>query len=840
MLTKIQKAPPFFLSDQLAWVVFASNIQVVSKCLHNMRMELENDLIALRRLEIEAQAAAEEEKAAAASRSRLQQVTPEEAQALGIPYQAILQLQAESAKSRTHQPATVAVTYQYPDGTIVTNPAHLPDGAKAAEMAAQAHIQQTAELAQQASKRAEEAAIAHVTAAAQAAAALGMPPTSIAAGIPSTIPLEGVGTALLPPRPSPAGEVQQDSQVSPSGLREFQGNGSPHQEDAGNGVGGRATPMARGLPPLPPQPSMRMQLHQQQQVTTRITSTMPTEATPAGGHLSSISQSSQQYTGQQQTSDAPRTMSPLTAAGALAGAGAPPSQAQLTGNTPQLVMGLASHQQTLGSSSMGMQGMPSNIPTMMMLAHQQQQQQLLQKEGSASGLFGANRQGLQTTSMSRTDKDMFRRTKNSSPAQANNRSRSVIRSPFKQAGKLLAAFGLWKDSDEDDEEEEEVMTARRAASEDRCPTMDKELQRLQQTMQEMHLWQQQQQQQMVEVQNRMNGEQLPQMAATPPMTMQQHPQRIGTPAVSPTASTIQPSGGFPSPQLNGDHSFLMSGGAAGTQKMAAYMTPPASARTLPGAAGRSTVYQGPSATARATALQQAQQYQQSTGTTDVTSRTGGGVVSGSFMKSSSTAIQASSFMQSMQQHFAGQPQQAQQPQQFQPQTPQQVYAQQTQEGAASPTLAPLSQTAQGQQGGSFLSRSQATDRESSEERRIRVRSLNEVPAVQLGSQEISNLQQVQQQLEKLSQAQLEAYARQYGLYATPEAAAAAVGGIPLKGVGALASPGVMTQQSAQSYTVMTNNQQSQLSAEQSISQYYQQFQQSVSAQQQQQGLMHHN
>ncbi|OEH74800.1 hypothetical protein cyc_06846 [Cyclospora cayetanensis] len=66
--------------------------------------------------------------------------------------------------------------------------------------------------------------------------------------------------------------------------------------------------------------------------------------------------------------------------------------------------------------------------------------------------------------------------------------------------------------------------------------------------------------------------------------------------------------------------------------------------------------------------------------------------------------------------------------------------------------------------------------------RIPVRSLAEVPNVQLGaSHVVGGLQQI----EALTPGQIEKYAEHYGIYPTPEAAAAALGGVPLQGVGAM-------------------------------------------------------
>lgn len=127
-------------------------VQLVNKCFRNMQIELENDLSELRRLKLEAERKAADISVEEALRKRLENMTPEEAQALG--------LVGSAHGTAIGNQNVVAVRYVYADGTPVDNPAHLPEGAHIAEAAANANLRATAQLAAAAAKQAEAQALA--------------------------------------------------------------------------------------------------------------------------------------------------------------------------------------------------------------------------------------------------------------------------------------------------------------------------------------------------------------------------------------------------------------------------------------------------------------------------------------------------------------------------------------------------------------------------------------------------------------------------------------------------------------------------------------------------------
>ncbi|CBZ52009.1 conserved hypothetical protein [Neospora caninum Liverpool] len=718
---------------------------VVSKCIHNMRNELETDLIQLRRMEIQAQAEAEEAKAAAAARARLQKVTPQEAEALGIPYSALLQVAGSpegvpvsggtSRSVSVPGPAgQVAVTYRYPDGTLVTDPAHLPEGARAAELAAQMEIQKTASLAAEAARRAEEIAVAQAASAAQAAVSAAtfggaLLPPSLTSILPNAAP---GGSA-------PSGDAK-DANADKTGSR----MGAPVETPALRGMSTPGNP-STGMHLLPP----------------------PQQSGSYSTHLQSCLVSSE--------ADARRSVSPA-------------SRRSFTGTMSGMLPGMEGMRPQSSPFPLGYPSQESRMQSAHMFAGGQQMANMFAQEEAMKGFregVGASltvpsavstpkgqllsqlppngvpggppsagslplRPGLQTLSMTE-NRDMFRRTKapagnqnvGGAPA-ASTRSMSLV-DPLRQAGKLLAgALGLWK--------EEKGAGNEESGTEEDKHQMPPEEQTTTQAQQNGAFEQMRQNELM-----KTRALDAPQHLSLPEM-----PQGLPVPAGAGYAGSPLAVPSAPGPNTAGMAATYYSStlpststGVCPPRQLPSQMHAPDSRghsgayhgetlrhegfQSAPAPAGNSysmaSVYQRPSASAVAAVLGRKQ------------------ADSGDGAMPTCAGVMESSTGHS---------------------------------GAAVTQTSPLFGHAQAAPSAS-LSSVASTAGEDSKECRIRVSSYQEVPRPQLGKQEVGNLQQVQAQLEQLSLAHLEEYAKKFGLYSTPEEAAAALGGVPLQGVGALAA-----------------------------------------------------
>ncbi|PFH36452.1 hypothetical protein BESB_046440 [Besnoitia besnoiti] len=654
---------------------------VISKCMHNMRNELETDLIHLRRMEIQAQADAEEAKAAAAARARIQKMAPEEAEALGIPYSTILHLAQSpdkvpvagssshgvSAPKNISASGQVAVTYRYPDGTLVTNPAHLPEGARAAELAAQAQIEKTAALAAQAAMRAEEAALAQAAQAAQVAVS-----AATLGGALSAPPLASL-------MPTAAAETLKEG-----------------EQGQGGGPSAAATLQAYAAARTADSTAVR-------QVSRAIT----VGAASAGGMLLAAPQPGADLASQQQS----RMVS-----------AADNAPVWRTVSLPQHQMGTTSGVMTAaGGSPYAMLPPEEAVKMMMAQGAQPAATSGLQvpSEFSASGMSlsagpAPLRPSLQTMSMVE-NRDMFRRTKapgaspksTALPSPANTRSKSLV-DPLRQAGKLLAgALRLWKDAAEDEtRESSQVQPAQQRLAQREAATPDQ-----------------------------MTGPGA-QGAAGLAAAAMAAPHYQGT-LPSTALPGVCPSGAYPPSAFN----------AAELAEQARYME----SAQAQAANATANISQKPAASAVAAMLR------------------------GKELAQAQQAMSASRMVS------------ANMPQLYMAQEQRMVSQRgaDAQPGLAAPGASPFFGQARAAASNSRVS-SALLAPEDAKERRIRVSSFQEVPKPQLGKQEVGNLEQVQAQLNQLSVAHLEAYAKQFGFYSTPEAAAAAVGGVPLQGVGALA------------------------------------------------------
>nr|PIM02704.1 hypothetical protein TGCOUG_243200 [Toxoplasma gondii COUG] len=725
---------------------------LVSKCMHNMRNELETDIIQLRRMEIEAQAKAEEAKAAAAARARLQKMTPQEAEALGIPYSTVLQIAQSpegvpvsgSASRSVSVPGTagpaaqVSVTYRYPDGTLVTDPAHLPDGARAAELAAEMQIQKTATLAAEAAKRAEEFAVAQATSAAQAAVSAA---TFGGALIPPSL------TSILPNAAlsGDAGSETKDLQADQTGSAAGQMAGSQ---------------TARGL--------------------------HAPAAQPSGMHLLMGHQQNGSYSAQVQnhlvTSEAEAVCSI-----------SPDTRRNVTGASPGMVPGMEVMRPQASPFPHGYPSQDSRMQSAHMRLEGQQLPAMTSQQEAMKGLregMGASlavlpaattprgqqlshlppnavptnsppagpaplRPGLQTLSMSES-RDMFRRTR--APAGSHNtgggapaastRSMSLV-NPLRQAGKLLAgAFGFWKEEEgENDEPSKEESKNQVALEAQPTPTQNETVAQIRQseclTSRPLHGSLQ-----------HLNLPEMPQNLPVPtgavysgsPMTVASGPGT--TPAgmsaalycnTMPSTSTGVCLPRAPTSQMLPAETRAQSGAFCGEtlhhEGFQSPHTPPTNTYSM------TNVYQRPAASPVAAVLGRKQpERSHAAETGDAAMTTSPGLME----RAAEVHLGAAPTQVSP---FFGQPQ-------------------------AAP--------------GATNSSSTSSAREDTQEYRIRVSSFQDVPRPQLGKQQVGNLQQVQAQLEQISIAHLEEYAKKFGVYSTPEEAAAALGGVPLQGVGALA------------------------------------------------------
>ncbi|KEP65100.1 UNVERIFIED_CONTAM: hypothetical protein HHA_243200 [Hammondia hammondi] len=724
---------------------------LVSKCMHNMRNELETDIIQLRRMEIEAQAKAEEAKAAAAARARLQKMTPQEAEALGIPYSTVLQIAQSpegvpvsgSSSRSVSMPgaagpvAQVSVTYRYPDGTLVTDPAHLPDGARAAELAAEMQLQKTATLAAEAAKRAEEFAVAQAASAAQAA-----------------VSAATFGGALIPPSLTSILPNATSSGDAASETKDLQA------EQTGYGAGQMAgSQTARDVHAPAAQPSgMHLLMGHQQNgsYSAQVQNHLVSSGTEA---VCSISPATRRNVTGAKTDMVPG-MEVMRPQASPFPHGYPSQDSRMQSAHMRLggqqLAAVTTQEEAMKGFREGVGASLAVLPAATTPRGQQLSHHPPNAVPSNSPSTGPAplRPGLQTLSMSES-RDMFRRTR--APAGNNNaggapaastRSMSLV-NPLRQAGKLLAgAFGFWKEEEGENEESSKEERKNQVALEAQpTPTQNEAVAQIRQseclTNRPLHGSLQ-----------HLNLPEVPQNLPVPtgavysgsPMTVPSGPgtTSAGMPAAlycntMPSTSTGVCLPRAPTSQMLPAETRANSGAFCGEtihhEGFQSPHTPPTNTYSM------TNVYQRPAASAVAAVLgrkQAERSHAVETGDAAMTTSPGR-MERAAELHLGAAATQMSPFF-------------------------------------GHPQAAP----------GATISSAASSAREDTQECRIRVSSFQDVPQPQLGKQQVGNLQQVQAQLEQISVAHLEEYAKKFGVYSTPEEAAAALGGVPLQGVGALA------------------------------------------------------